>query len=78
MVLSDAIGDYSQFAHHELRHSPITHHAYVSWQRNVARWLADNGMPDPPVKESSGALIRRWSYHLSGGDRRPEDRKSVV
>jgi site-specific recombinase XerD len=78
MVLSDAIGDYSQFARHELGHSPNTYHAYVSWQRNFARWLADNGMPDPPVKEISGALIRRWSYYLSGGNRRPRTVRSAL
>src|SRR5437868_8903355 len=65
MVLSEAVQDYLQYARHELGHSPTTHLSYQSWLRNFARWLADQGSPDPPIQEISASQIRRYSYPLS-------------
>jgi site-specific recombinase XerD len=71
LVLSEAIRDYSEFIRHELGHSLTTYYSYVSWQRNFARWLTEQGMPDSPVQEVSTTLIRRYSYSLSGRNLRP-------
>lgn len=71
MVLSEAIRDYVEYSRHELRHSKNTSYAYVSWQRNFAQWLTENGHPDPLVHEISASLIRRYHYHLSGRKLRP-------
>jgi site-specific recombinase XerD len=71
MVLSEAIEDYGQFIRHELGHARTTYHAYVSWQRNFARWLAEEGMPDPPVTQITESLVRRYSYSLSSRNLRP-------
>ena len=71
MVLSEAIEDYGQFIRHELGHAKTTYHAYVSWQRNFARWLTANGHPDPLVTEISPDLVRSHSYGMSSRDLRP-------
>jgi len=71
MILSEAIEDYGQFIRHELGHATTTYHAYVSWQRNFARWLDANGHSDPPVTEITEALVRRYSYSLSARNLRP-------
>lgn len=71
MVLSEAIEDYGQFIRHELGHAKTTYHAYVSWQRNFARWLEAQGHPDPQVTEISPDLVRRWSYGMSSRNLRP-------
>ena len=62
MLLSEAIEDYGQFIRHELGHAKTTTHAYLSWQRNFARWLTAQGLPDPPVTEVTEHLVRRYSY----------------
>jgi site-specific recombinase XerD len=71
MVLSEAIQDYGDYIRHELGHATTTFYSYRSWQRNFARWLAENGMPDPLVREVGVSLIRRYAYHLSGRGLRP-------
>lgn len=71
MVLSEAIHDYCQYARHELGHTTATYYSYVSWQRNFAAWLADQGMPDPPIQEVTASVIRRYQYSLSGRNLRP-------
>jgi site-specific recombinase XerD len=71
MVLSEAIRDFGEYARHELGHTTSTYHSYVSWQRNFAGWLAEQGLPDPPIQEISASLVRRYSYSLSGRNLRP-------
>lgn len=71
MLLSEAIEDYGQFIRHELGHAKTTTHAYLSWQRNFARWLTEQGLPDPPVTEVTEHLIRRYSYSMSSRQLRP-------
>jgi hypothetical protein len=71
MVLSEAIGDYGEYARHKLGHTTSTYYSYVSWQRNFARWLAANGTCDPPVQEITAQVVRRYSYSLSGRNLRP-------
>lgn len=71
MRLSEAIQDFHDCARHELGHTASTSYAYASWQRNFARWLAENGTSDPPVDEISANLIRRYGYHMSSRNLRP-------
>lgn len=78
MVLSEAIQDYGEFMRHELGQAATTYHVYVSWQRNFARWLAETGIPDPPVTEISTSLIRRYSYSMSSRGLRPRTIRGVL
>jgi site-specific recombinase XerD len=78
MVLSDATQDYLEYARHELGHTPSTHLSYQSWLRNFARWLGENGFPDPPVAEVSTALVRRYSYALSARGLRPRTTRGAL
>jgi site-specific recombinase XerD len=71
MVLSEATRDYLQFARHELGHSPSTIVSYQSWLRHFARWLEENGSPDPRVSEISTQQVRRYMYALSARNLRP-------
>lgn len=71
MVLSDAIKDYGSYSRCELGHTESTYHSYVSWQRNFAAYLAENGLPDPPISEVTATLIRRYAYALAGRNLRP-------
>lgn len=71
MVLSEAIEDYRTYARHALGHAVTTHHSYISWQRNFAGWLAEQSLPDPPIGEITPALVRRYSYTLTGRKLRP-------
>lgn len=71
MVYSEAVEDYGKHARYELGHTTSTYHSYVSWQRNFAQWLEEQGLPDPPVAQITGNLIRRYSYSLSGRKLRP-------
>jgi site-specific recombinase XerD len=71
MHLSEAIRDYCDYARHELGHTTTTHLTYQSRLRHFLRWLAQNGVEDPPVGEVTPALIRRYSYSLSGRNLRP-------
>jgi site-specific recombinase XerD len=71
MLLSEAIQDYGEYIRHELGHAITTYYSYRSWQRNFARWLDENGMPDPPVRDVGVSLVRRYAYHLSGRGLRP-------
>lgn len=71
MVLSEAIRDFGEYARHELGHTTSTYYSYVSWQRRFARWVAEQGFPDPPVHEITPNLVRRFSYALAGQKLRP-------
>jgi site-specific recombinase XerD len=71
MVLSEAIRDYGECARHELGHTTSTYYTYVCWHRRFARWLAEQGLDDPPIGDVSASLIRRFSYSLSGSNLRP-------
>lgn len=71
MVLTDAIEEYGTYSRHELGHTTSTYYSYVSWQRNFAQWLEGQGFVDPPVREITTNLIRRYSYSLSGRNLRP-------
>lgn len=71
MVLSEATRDYLQFARHELGHTDTTIVSYQSWLRQFARWLEENGAPDPGVNEISMQQIRRYMYGLSARNLRP-------
>jgi len=78
MLLSEAIQDFHDCARHELGHTTSTSYAYASWQRNFARWLAETGLPDPPVAEISVNLVRRYSYHQSSRGLRPRTVRSIL
>jgi site-specific recombinase XerD len=78
MVLSEAIRDYGECLRHELGHSQSTVSCYRSWQRNFARWLEEHGLPDPPVREITGSLDRRYVYHLSGRGLPPRTIRGAV
>jgi len=71
MVLSEAIRDFGEYSRHELGHTTSTYYSYVSWQRRFAAWLAEQGLPDPPVQEISVSLVRRFTYALGGANLRP-------
>jgi site-specific recombinase XerD len=71
MVLSEAIADFRTYARAELGRTTSTCYCYTSWQNNFARWLAEQGLPDPPIQEITAALVRRYSYHLTGKNDRP-------
>jgi len=78
MVLSEAIRDYREYARHEQGYTPTTLLSYQSWQRNFARWLGENGFPDPPLQDVSGGLIRRYVYARSGRNLRPRTVRSAM
>jgi integrase/recombinase XerC len=71
MVLSQAIQDWREYARHELGSGATTCINYTAWLRHFARWLAEQGLQDPPVQEISVHLVRRYSYALSGRNLRP-------
>jgi len=78
MVLSEAIRDFGEYARHELGHSASTYYTYRTWQRSFARWLEEQGLPDPPVQEIGDSLIRRFSYALSGRKLRPRTIRAAL
>ena len=79
MLLSEAIRDFGDYARHEQGHTPTTHLTYQSRQRQFARWLAaEAGLPDPPVRDVTANLIRRYSYSLSARSLRPRTIRGVL
>ena len=71
MVLSEAISDFRAYARAEPGHTSSPCYCYTSWQNNFARWLADQGLPDPPIQQIPANLVRRYSHHLTGKNDRP-------
>lgn len=57
MVLSEAIREFCHYARHELRRTDATWRCYAASQRHFGRWLADQGLPDPPVRDISANLF---------------------
>jgi site-specific recombinase XerD len=71
MTFSEAIDDYRTGARHELGHSQATYYAYVATYQQFARWLAAAGQPDPPIRESTSQLLRRYYFSIAGQNLRP-------
>jgi site-specific recombinase XerD len=76
MTLSQAVGDYCLCARHELGHSRSTYYSYSSRLKQFARWLAENGQPDPPVQEISHQTIRRYYFSVVNQGVRPRTVRS--
>src|SRR5262249_34302862 len=58
----------------ECGHTRNTIKAYRQHLRVFAEWLAEQGMPDPEVRELTPTLARRYMYHLDGKGLRPRTR----
>jgi site-specific recombinase XerD len=71
MRFSEAIDDYRTAARHELAHSRATYYSYVAILKQFARWLEANGHPDPPVREITPQLLRRYHFWVVGQNLRP-------
>ena len=71
MQLSEAIRDFGDYSRHELGHSTSTYYSYISWLRNFSKWIAEQGMTDPNIREINAGILRRYSYSLSGRNLRP-------
>jgi site-specific recombinase XerD len=69
--LSVAINDYGTSARHELGHAKTTYYCYSGRLMQFARWLAENGQPDPELHEISYDTIRRYYFSVVNQNVRP-------
>lgn len=78
MLLSEAIRDCRDYLRHELGNSFNTAGTYAAAQRQFARRLEEQGLPDPPVEQITANLVRRYSYSLSARQLRPRTVRSAM
>jgi site-specific recombinase XerD len=71
VFLSEAIRDYGEWARHEAGYTKSTQHAYLSWLRNWARWLEEQGYGDPQAGTITVDMVRRYQYAMSARGCRP-------